>query len=195
MNIVKAGNAAFAKSTRIVSYLTPEEVKALEDAVSGNRKAERDALLIQVLFQTGLRISELLSLTPQSMQHFEGSTVISVIGKGHKPRQVACPEDLSHRIKSYCYDHEIEVKDRIFSINRKRAWKILSEAGKAAGLNKDIWPHLLRHSNAVESLRQHGNPRALQDHLGHSTVSMSMRYLSTLTTEDSLRIQGKVKFD
>lgn len=194
INLVKANTTALNRAMKTVSYLSPEEVTALIEAVSGNKKAERDALMILVLFQTGLRISEVLSLSPADMKMFEGTTLLSVIGKGNKPRRVFCPEDLAHRLKSYCYDHGVANKNRIFPINRKRAWKILSDTGKNAGLNKDIWPHLLRHSNAIESLRQHGNPKALQHHLGHSTVSMSMRYLSTLTTEDSLRIQSQVKF-
>ena len=54
---------------------------------------------------------------------------------------------------------------------------------------------LLRHSDAIERLRQTGNPKALQLHLGHSSTLMTMRYLSTLTAEDALRIQQEVRFD
>ena len=85
--------------------------------------------------------------------------------------------------------------DRIFPIQRARAWEIVKGAGEKAGLQKRVFPHLLRHSDAIERLRQTGNPKALQLHLGHSSTLMTMRYLSTLTAEDALRIQQEVKFD
>jgi len=64
-----------------------------------------------------------------------------------------------------------------------------------AGVTKRVYPHLLRHSDAIERLRQTGNPKALQHHLGHASPLMVMRYLSTLTQEDSLRIQQQVDFE
>jgi len=53
----------------------------------------------------------------------------------------------------------------------------------------------MRHSDAIERLRQTGNPKALQLHLGHNTPAMTMRYLSTLTAEDALGINQAVEFD
>jgi integrase len=107
---------------------------------------------------------------------------------------VACPEGLAHRIRSFAYSKEIGSDERIFPINRKRAWQIVKLAGEKANLRKRVWPHLLRHSDAIERLRQTGNPKALQLHLGHSSALMTMRYLATLTAEDALRIQQQVEF-
>jgi integrase/recombinase XerD len=72
---------------------------------------------------------------------------------------------------------------------------IVRRSGEHAGLQKKIFPHLLRHSCAIERLKQTGNPRALQIHLGHATPLMTMRYLSTLGAEEALRIQQGVKFE
>ena len=116
-------------------------------------------------------------------------------GKGRKPRLVACPEDLAHGIRSYAYSKEVGIDDRIFPINRKRAWQIVKLAGEKAGLQKRVWPHLLRRSDAIERLRQTGNPKAFQIHLGHSSALMTMRYLATLTAEDALRVQQQVRFE
>ncbi|HOJ43660.1 MAG TPA: tyrosine-type recombinase/integrase, partial [Syntrophorhabdaceae bacterium] len=110
-------------------------------------------------------------------------------------RMISCPEMLAYRIRSYCYEKKIQEDERIFDISRVRAWKIIKKAGKEAGLTKKIYPHLLRHSDAIERLRQTGNPKALQHHLGHSSITMVMRYLSTLTMEDALRVQREVRFD
>ena len=85
--------------------------------------------------------------------------------------------------------------DMIFDINRQRAWQIVKEVAEKAGIQKKVFPHLFRHSDAVERLRRTGNPKALQIHLGHNSTLMTMRYLSTLTAEDALRIQQEVSFE
>ena len=184
------------RAASIVPYLTPAEVYQMAEATAEARNGERDKLLILLLFETGLRVSEALSLTPRSIGQSEGKPVIYLKkGKGQKPRMVACPEELAHRIRSFAYSKQIGPDDRIFPINRKRAWQIVRLAGERAGLQKRVWPHLLRHSDAIERLRQTGNPKALQLHLGHSSPLMTMRYLATLTAEDALRIQQQVRFD
>jgi len=86
-----------AKAFSIVPYLTREEVKRLVDAASGRRKI-RDGLLILLLYQTGLRISEALSLTLRMIGAQDGRAVLFVVGKGRKPRMVACPTGLAHRL-------------------------------------------------------------------------------------------------
>jgi integrase/recombinase XerD len=188
-------HTAFVQAQRIVPYLTPEEIKVPTEAFNGSRSSQRNHLLILLLFQTSLKISEALKLTPSSIQMFEGKPVLSVMGKGKKPRLVACPERLAEKLKSYAYEKKIGPKDRLFPINRSRAWQIIKEASIKAGLKKRVYPHLLRHSDAIERLRQTGNPKALQLHLGHSSTIMTMRYLSALTQEDAVRINQEVKFD
>ena len=79
-------------------------------------------------------------------------------------------------------------------MDRQRASQRVSGAGESAGLARHVYPHLLRHSDAIERLRQTGNPRALQIHLGHASPFMKMRYLSTLTAEDALRVEQAVDF-
>ena len=183
------------RAASIVPYLTPEEVFMMAEAASGARNGERDKLLILLLFETGLRVSEALSLTPRLIGQHECKPVIYLKkGKGSRPRMVACPEDLAHRIRSFAYSKQIGSDDRIFPINRKRAWQIVKLAGEKANLQKRVWPHLLRHSDAIERPRQTVNPKALQLHLGHSSALMIMRYLATLTAEDALRIQQQVEF-
>lgn len=182
--------------TTPLRYLSPEEVHLLaEAALQSNRKGERDKLLIDVLFQTGLRISEALSVTLRSIRPFEGKYCLQIIGKGRKPRLVACPTRLVERLHDYATCRGLEADDPFFPISRKRGWQIIHKAAKDAGLNSAVYPHLLRHSDAIERLRQTGNPKALQHHLGHASPLMTIRYLSTLQEEDSLRIQHKVEFE
>jgi len=181
---------ALSKVNMPVSYLTEDEINRLIEAC----KRERDRLLILLLFQTGLRISEALSLTPALIRNFEGRPAIEIIGKGKKRRMVALPVNLKEKLESYAYRAKIEPRERFFDINRSRAWQILNEAREASGLEKRVFPHLLRHSDAIIRLRKTGNPKALQYHLGHNTPAMTLRYLSTLTQEDALRVQQEVEF-
>jgi integrase/recombinase XerD len=182
------------KSIRIVPYLLPEEVQKLVDEAKKGRNGERDSLFILLLYQTGLRISEALSLTLAKIEQFEGKPVLNVIGKGNRPRLVSCPITLAQRLMGYVCKMGLNSQHRIFPFNRTRGWQIIKQAAIRAGFGKRVFPHLLRHSDAIERLRQTGNPKALQHHLGHSSISMVMRYLSTLTQEDSLRIQQQVEF-
>lgn len=188
------GKAMLPQALKIVQYLSREEVARLAAACEG-RNQVRDQLLIHTLFQTGLRISELLSLTPRRIGTHDGHAVLYIEGKGRKPRLVACPDHLAARLKSYAYDKGLKLDDHLFAINRTRAWKIIKAAAEKAKIAKQVYPHLLRHSDAIERLRQTGNPKALQIHLGHSSPFMTMRYLSTLTAEDALRIQQGVEFE
>jgi integrase/recombinase XerD len=178
-----------------ITYLTPEEVEKITNAAREGRNGERNALLIDLLFQTELRVSEALSLTPRMIQSHEGYPILNILGKGRKRRMVSCPESLAHRLKSYCFEKELRKDEGIFKIKRCQAWKIIQGAAKKAGIEKKVYCHLFRHSGAIERLRQTGNPRALQLHLGHSSSAMTLRYLNTLQEEDALRIEREVVFE
>jgi integrase len=116
----------------IVPYLTREEVGRLAAACQGRHRL-RDELLILTLFQTGVRISEALSLTPRRIGTLEGGAVLYIIGKGDKSRLVACPDRLAHRLKSFAFDRELRLDDRIFKINRRRAWQVIKVAAARPG--------------------------------------------------------------
>jgi len=182
------------ESSRAVSYLLPEEVQKLAEMAKSGRNGERDYLFVMTLFQTGLRISEALSLTSAKIIQFDGKPVLDILGKGGKPRLVSCPEGLARKLKAYARQEKLGFQERFFLFNRIRGWQIIKQAAKRAQFEKRIFPHLLRHSDAIERLRQTGNPKALQHHLGHSSISMVLRYLSILTQEESLRIQQRVEF-
>ncbi len=116
------------------------------------------------------------------------------MGKGGKVRLVACPAPLVHRLRALAFDRGLGPAERLFPVGWKRAWQVIGAAAAHAGLGKRVYPHLFRHSGAIERLRQTGNPRALQLHLGHASPLMTMRYLSTLTAEEARRINQAVRF-
>jgi integrase len=195
VSFAKARAIAQRKSLSPVPYLRQDEVAALIDAALHLRYGERNALLIKVLYQCGLRISEALSLTPSHLERVDGIPCLRIKGKGGKERLVHVPETLFSQLLAFAYQRGLKPDERIFNLNRKSAHKMISKAARLAGLNKRVYPHLLRHSCAIERLRQTGNPKALQLHLGHATLTMTMRYLATLTMEDALKVQAQVKFD
>jgi integrase len=99
------------RALRLVPYLSPEEVRRLCGGCRG-RHQERDALLNLVLFQTGLRISEALSLTVSHLNRHPGT--LEIVGKGGNKRLVACPAPLSHRLKAFAFDKGLGPEDKLF---------------------------------------------------------------------------------
>lgn len=186
--------AQLKKASGIIPfYLTPAEVSRMAAAAAGRHQL-RDKLLILTLFWTALRVSEAVSLTPAMISYYQGQPFFTVQGKGKKNRLVSCPEPLIHQLQSFAYSQGLKRDDRFFKITRVRAWQIIKELGERAGIAKEVWPHLFRHSGAIERLRQTRNPKSLQIHLGHSSMSMSMRYLTTLSAQDALEIESQVQY-
>ncbi|MBI4322562.1 MAG: tyrosine-type recombinase/integrase [Chloroflexi bacterium] len=130
--------SALTHSQTTVPYLTPQEVDLMAAAAARTRHGERDELLIHLLFQTGLRVSESLQITLAHIQTFEGRPVMRIVGKGSKPSLVACPKPLVESLQAYAFRHKLEIGDRVFPINRKRAHQIITEAGKKPGLTKRV---------------------------------------------------------
>lgn len=188
-------NIALAQASQTVPYVTEEDSLAIAQAASKNaRKGARDELLVLVLFQVGLRISEALGLRPMDKDRFEGRPTLTVVGKGRKMRTVACPDGLADRLGSYAYERGLSPGERYFPITRVRGWQIVKAAAARSGITKRVYPHLFRHGDAIFRLRATGDPKALQDHLGHASPGMTMRYLSTIQAEESLRVQQGVEF-
>ncbi len=181
--------------TRPVSFITEYEVTAMaEVARTMGKVGERNELLILTTFQCALRISETLKLEKQHRQVIDSRHRLYVQGKGGKPRVIALPEALSHALGDYAGRTCMADSDRYFPITRQRAWRIIKLCAERAGISRRVYCHLLRHGGAIARLKRSGNPRSLQIHLGHADFKMTMRYLSTLQTIESLEIEDKVKF-
>jgi len=185
--------------SEVVPHLGLEEVKTLADHAENNarkNKGLRDALLIKTLFDGCFRISEALSLTPKSLVQNESGWSARIIGKGRKYREAAVSSGLVIQLINYCYNHEIKKDERIFNISPTRAWQVVNRAFETSGIMKPDGVgsvHILRHSGAIERLSQHGNGHALQAQLGHSQPSMTLKYLRTITSKESLKINQSVE--
>jgi integrase/recombinase XerD len=186
---------ARSSSTRPVSFLAESEVYRISDVAMSMRDGPRNELLILILFQCALRISEAVNLTVGDKTRVEEKHLIHVIGKGHKPRLVAVPEKLFYQLGNYASEHNLGRGDRFFPITRIRAWQIVKYCADQAGIERRVYCHLFRHSGAIARLKRTGNPKSLQMFLGHSDMKMKMRYLSTTQLIDSLDTESKVEFD
>ena len=176
-----------------VHHWSLTEVRALV----GVANKERDKLLVQFLFDSCCRISETLSTRPQDIVQVGNGWQVRVLGKGKKRSAVAISASLAAKLQSYAYRKGISPDDRIFRINPSRAFQIIKALANQAGLVKPDgvgMVHILRHSGAIERLRQTNNPKAVQDQLRHSTAYMTMRYFKTLSHEESMAIQQEVDY-
>jgi integrase/recombinase XerD len=163
-------------------FLTVEEVdRLLVASQTGARTGLRDKAMIQVLYATGLRVSELVNLRLDGVNLEAG--FLRCIGKGSKERVVPLGVAACDAVKSYLESargtHASEIlflSLRGTSLSRVEFWKILKECARKAGIRKNISPHILRHSFATHLLERGADLRAVQMMLGHAEISTTQIY-------------------
>jgi len=181
-----------------VPHITLEDVQELAAAAQAQArggKGERDALLIQAIFDGCFRVSEALQLSPSTLHQNRDGWAAWITGKGGKRREVALSASIAAMLQAYAYRQEIPPAARIFPIDKSRVFRIVDRAFNATGIQKPPHVgtvHVLRHSGAIARLAATGNPKAIQDQLGHASARMTLRYLKTLTAKESLRINQGV---
>ncbi|MBD2254746.1 tyrosine-type recombinase/integrase [Nostoc parmelioides] len=141
----------------------------------------RDRLVIQLLYYTGARVSEIASLTWRSVQPgHEGNGQVTLYGKGQKTRTVVIPksvyQDLVAQRTSTFADAPVFVSRKGGAIGERRIRKIVADAAVAAEISGNVSPHWLRHSHATHSLERGAPIQLLQATLGHSSLEQTGRY-------------------
>lgn len=154
---------------KVIQPFTQVEVRALLSAIQ--YEPDRNRALILLLLDTGIRASELCSLTHSDINLAERS--IKVIGKGNKERILP----VSSRTASALFSYLAVVSGKPFRLNRTSLAQYLRRLGKRAGV-LDAHPHKFRHTFAVNYLRNGGNAYELQEILGHSTMEMVRNYVN-----------------
>ena len=188
-----AGKITFPKrESRLPKFLYLKEYDALMEFPVNNLFDARDRALISLFFSTGCRISEIQASSLSDLDMNSGR--LKVTGKGSKERFVFLTEEARSCMNSYMKlraEKYGKVSGPIF-INRfgrkitvRGMYDIIIKRGRAAGLAHKLTPHTLRHSFATELLNRGADIRAVQEMLGHSSLSTTQVY--THTTKDRLK--------
>jgi integrase/recombinase XerD len=172
-------------------FLTPDEVESLLRAPDpATPRGLRDRALIELLYATGLRVSELIALRPQDVDL--ESRYLTTMGKGRKERLVPIGEEAADWVGRYLRTARPALlrsrrSARLFvnarggaALTRVGFWKILKQYGRQAGLARTISPHVLRHSFATHLLERGADLRAIQLMLGHADLSTTQIYTHIL---------------
>lgn len=186
---------------RLPKALTIEQVQRLLDAVVGDTPvALRDRALLELLYATGARVSEITNLSLDDLVDDRGSTAeaIRVTGKGSKQRMVPVGSFARSALDSYItrarpalVSGARKATPRVFvgargaALSRQNAWLIIQSAARLADLEGLVSPHTLRHSFATHLISGGADIRVVQELLGHSSVSTTQIY--TKVTIDTLR--------
>ena len=171
-------------------FLTVAEVEALIAAPDvSTARGLRDRALLEVLYATGLRVSELLALAPAHVDLDAG--VLTCLGKGRKERLVPFGDEAAAWLRRYLSDGRPRLaagrtSPRLFvnarggPLSRVGFWKLLRGYGLSAGISRAISPHVLRHSFATHLLERGADLRAIQMMLGHADLSTTQIYAHVL---------------
>ncbi len=165
--------------------LTEQEVETLLAAPDETDLGMRDRAMLELLYSSGLRVSELISLEISQINMDVG--VIKIVGKGNKERLVPVGEMALVSIKRYLGGHRkalysdaksasLFITKRGSAMSRQAFWQNIKRYAKQAGITSDVSPHTLRHAFATHLLNHGADLRTLQMMLGHSDLSTTQIY-------------------
>jgi integrase/recombinase XerD len=181
--------------TALPRYLTAAQVETLLEAPDpSSALGLRDRAILEVLYATGLRVSELIGLRPTDVDLDLG--VVTCFGKGRKERLVPLGRQGQRWVKRYVGEARpllarrtgagpLFVNHRGGPLSRMGLWKIVRRHAVSAGIERVLSPHVLRHSFATHLLERGADLRALQAMLGHADISTTQIY--THVTRERLR--------
>ena len=166
--------------------LTEEEVEALLAAPTvSDPLGHRDRTMLEVLYATGLRVSELVNLSLAQVNLNQG--VLRIVGKGDRERMIPLGEEAVHWVQQFMLGPRVEIllerqTDYLFPtrrgdrMTRQAFWHIIKRYARKAGVQKDLSPHTLRHAFATHLLNHGADLRVVQMLLGHSDLSTTQIY-------------------
>ncbi|CAM3157846.1 site-specific tyrosine recombinase XerD [Leuconostoc rapi] len=174
------------KAEHLPAVLSVAEIDALlQVPTEKTALGVRNRALIEVMYATGLRVSELVNLKMSDLHLQLG--LIQTIGKGDKERIIPIGEVAAEWLERY-FAHSrltllkekvspfVFLNDRGTQLSRQGVWKIIKKLVLAAGIDKDVSPHTLRHSFATHILENGADLRIVQELLGHADISTTQIY-------------------
>ncbi len=184
---------------KLPEVLTEDEIKRLISSVNIDSEfGQRNKTIIEVLYGTGIRVSELIELKLSNI--FFKENILKVTGKGNKERFVPLGKIALTEIKKYLNDRDklkinSKFSDILFlnrygrQLTRSMIFKVINDSSKNAEIDKKISPHTLRHSYATHLLKNGADLRTIQLILGHESITTTEIYthLDTFHLEDVLK--------
>ncbi len=198
------------QSARIVDFLEPDELARLRAAprkMADGLVALRDRAILELLFSTGLRVSELAGLPIETVNVDKDE--FTVRGKGGKPRVVFLSDDAKRAVAAYVaarrdlspylfvsHDRAKRERGETGPLTARSIERLVAGYARACGIGKRITPHTLRHTFATDLLRNGADIRSVQSLLGHASITTTQVY--THVTDKQLkdvhrRFHGKGK--
>jgi integrase/recombinase XerD len=185
---------------RLPKALTIDQVMSMLNIVGSDLISSRDKALVELLYATGARVSELIHLNTLDISTFDSeagsTTTVKLKGKGGKERVVPIGSYAVAAVNDYLVRSrptllKVSTQKALFlnqrggRLSRQSAWNLVANAAQRAGLSDQVTPHSMRHSFATHLLDGGADIRVVQELLGHSSVTTTQIY--TLITIDHLR--------
>jgi len=185
---------------RLPKALTIDQIMSMLNIAGTDLISSRDKALVELLYATGARVSELINLNTLDISTFDSeagpTTTVKLKGKGGKERVVPIGSFAVTAVNDYLVRSrptlvKVSTQKALFlnqrggRLSRQSAWNLVANAAQRAGLSEQVTPHSMRHSFATHLLDGGADIRVVQELLGHSSVTTTQIY--TLVTIDHLR--------
>ncbi|MDK6862667.1 site-specific tyrosine recombinase XerD [Nosocomiicoccus ampullae] len=165
--------------------LTIEEMEQLLDTPEPTTSGIRDKVMMELLYATGIRVSELISMNTINVNSEMG--FITVVGKGQKERIIPITDYVAELLQEYIVDIRINLlkdknTDALFltnrgnSFTRQGVWKMIKKYNLLSGISKNVTPHTFRHTFATHLIENGADLRIVQELLGHTDISTTQVY-------------------
>lgn len=186
-----AGIATPKREKKLPDFLEPQEVlRLIEAPAAANWEGRRDRAILETLYSSGLRVSELVGLNHDDLDLF--SALVRVRGKGKKERIVPLGQLALKSIQDYTQQQPPKFRDnglkKPLYLNRsggrltdRSVRRMILKYCRATGLKKEVSPHMLRHSFATHMLDNGADLRSVQELLGHENLSTTQIYTHVST--------------
>jgi len=179
------------KERKIPSVLTKQEVRTLIDSAL----TKKSKLMVSMLYACGFRVSELINLKISDLNFDEMIGYVRQ-AKGKKDRIFNIPNFLKKSLKNQVKKQNQNAQEYLFTgpkgkLSDRNLQKIVRQAGKRAGINKQVHPHTLRHSFATHLLENKTGIRMIQELLGHADLSTTQIY-THISTKELKKVQSPI---
>lgn len=187
-NRIKENPSLFIEMPKIPrtlpSVLSIEEVDKLLDITVNDKYSARNKAMLELLYSTGLRVSELINLKLTDISFDEA--LVKTLGKGSKERVIPIGDIAIHFTKQYIDEYRpklikkqteyLFLSSRGTKLSRQAFFKIIKQIASEKNIKKELSPHTLRHSFATHMLNGGADLRSIQELLGHSNISTTQIY-------------------